>query len=125
MGSAISSIENALSADKLPYIKGAPVQLEDLASLLVTPDAHLVTLSNPFVGFVLPSKVYGCIASGRPVLFIGSEKSDVHLLCSKNLGSAYERVDVGGAETCKRALDRLAQMIDDASNAKQYQSKRK
>jgi hypothetical protein len=116
-GSAINSIESALSAGGLPYVKGAPVPLEQLASLLVTPDAHLITLSAPFVGFALPSKVYGCIASGRPVLFIGSEKSDVHLLCCKRLGSAYERVDVGDAENCKRALERLARMIDDASKS--------
>jgi hypothetical protein len=55
------------------------------------------------------------------VLFIGSGRSDVHLLCSKSLGPAYERSDVGDAEACKRALDRLARMIDDASDAKQYQ----
>lgn len=121
-GSAINSIKNALSADGLPYVKGAPVPLEHLASLLVTPDAHLITLSDPFVGFVLPSKVYGCIASGRPVVFIGSEKSDVHLLCCKSLGSSYERVNVSDAEACKRALDRLARIIDDACKAKQYQS---
>jgi hypothetical protein len=115
VGSAVNSIESALSANGLPYVKGAPLPLERLASLLVTPDAHLITLSDPFVGFVLPSKVYGCIASGRPVLFVGSEKSDVHLLCSKSLGSAYERADVGDAETCQRALDRLARMIDHAA----------
>jgi hypothetical protein len=114
-GSAITPIENALSANALPYVKGAPVPLELLASLLVTPDAHLITLSDPFVGFVLPSKVYGCIASGWPVLFIGSEESDVHLLCCKNLGPEYERVDVGDVEGCKRSLDRLARMIDHAA----------
>lgn len=112
VGSAIGPIESALFADDLPYVKGAPVPLERLASLLVTPDAHLITLSDPFVGFVLPSKVYGCIASGRPVLFIGSKKSDVHLLCGKTLGSGYERVEVGDADGCKQALDRLAVAID-------------
>jgi hypothetical protein len=122
VGAAIDAIENALSADGLPYIKGAPVPREKLASLLVTPDAHLITLSDPFVGFVLPSKVYGCIESGRPVLFIGSEKSDVHLWCSKSLGLAYERGDTGDAGACKRALDKLARMIDDTRDAKQNRS---
>ncbi len=117
-GSAVNSIESALSADDLPYVKGSPVPLERLASLLVTPDAHLITLSDPFVGFVLPSKVYGCIASGRPILFVGSEKSDVHLLCSKSLGLAYERVGVGDAEACRQALDGLAVLIDGACNVK-------
>lgn len=95
--------------------------LERLASLLVTPDAHLITLSNPFVGFVLPSKVYGCIASGRPVLFVGSRKSDVHLLCNKALGAAYERVEVGDADGCAQALDRLAAAIDSGRIAGRFQ----
>lgn len=120
-GSAVQSVENALLADGLPYIKSAPVPLDRLAPLLVTPDAHLITLSDPFVGFVLPSKVYGCIASGRPVLFVGSEKSDVHLLCNKRVGSTYERIEVGDAEGCQRALERLAVLIDDNRKPKQRQ----
>ena len=121
LGSAIDPIESALLADGLPYIKGAPVPLERLASLLVTADAHLITLSDPFVGFVLPSKVYGCIASNRPVLFVGSKNSDVHLLCSGSLGSAYQRVEVGDAEGCGQALDRIAAMIDDSRVASRRQ----
>lgn len=112
-GSAVSAIEEALRAHGLPYVKGAPVPIEELASLLVAPDAHLIALSDPFVGFVLPSKVYGCIESGKAVLFIGSERSDVHLLCAKDLGPAYQRVDVGDAEGCQKALDRLSAQIDD------------
>jgi hypothetical protein len=112
VGSAAEAIERALKAEDLPYIKGAPVPLDKLASLLVTPDAHLITLSDAFVGFVLPSKVYGCVASGRPVLFIGSANSDVHLICNENLGGAYERAPVGDAEACARALNKLAARID-------------
>jgi hypothetical protein len=126
IGSAVDSIESALLAEDLPYVKGEPVPLERLASLLVTPDAHLITLSDPFVGFVLPSKVYGCIASKRPVLFVGSKNSDVHLLCSGSLGSAYQRVEVGDGEGCRQALDRLAAMIDHARivSRRQQQSER-
>ena len=111
VGSAVAAIEAALTAEGLPYIKGAPVPLDQLGSLLVTPDAHLVALSDPYVGFVLPSKVYGCIESGRPVLFVGSEKSDVHLLCSTQMNAPYERVDVGDRQACASALDRLAARI--------------
>ena len=49
------------------------VPIDQLGALLVTPDAHLITLSDAFVGFVLPSKVHGCIASRKPIVFIGSE----------------------------------------------------
>jgi hypothetical protein len=123
-GSAVSAIEEALRAHSLPYVKGAPVPIEQLASLLVTPDAHLIALSDPFVGFVLPSKVYGCIESGKAVLFIGSERSDVHLLCAKDLGPAYQRVEVGDAEGCQRALDRLSALIDDRQSGRKAPSLR-
>ena len=99
-------------AQGLPYLKGKPVAIEQLASLLVTPDAHLITLSDPYVGFVLPSKVYGCVASARPVLFIGSPRSDVHLLADAARAQGYAQVDVGDGAGCAAALDALARRID-------------
>ena len=86
--------------------------LEQLGRLLVTPDAHLITLSDAFVGFVLPSKVHGCIASGKPIVFIGSERSDVHRMCWESW-NPYYRVAVGDAAELARVLDRLA---DDAQD---------
>jgi hypothetical protein len=114
VGTAVDAITRELDARALPCIRGAPVPLSELASLLVTPDAHLITLSDAFVGYVLPSKVHGCIASSRPVLFIGSERSDVHLLCREQLAEAdYARVDVGDAEGCWQALERMADHIEE------------
>jgi hypothetical protein len=104
-------VEAAIRRDGLPLIRTLPVPLEDLARLLVTPDAHLITLSDPFVGFVLPSKVHGCLASRRPVLYIGSDRSDVHLLCDRDHSGGYERVNVGDVEGCLAALERLADTI--------------
>jgi hypothetical protein len=85
------------------------VPLERLASLLVTPDAHLITLREEFVGYVLPSKVWGCVASGRPVLYVGSDASDVHRICAGALGhDRYRRAGVGDVAGVRRALDDLA-----------------
>src|SRR5262249_4375678 len=111
VGSAINTIADQLARHGLPYVRGAPVPLEDLANLLVTPDAHLVTLSDSFVGFVLPSKVYACIESGLPVLYIGSARSDVHRLCAERMSAPYLRVDVGAAEKCWQALEELVQFV--------------
>ncbi len=113
VGAKAGAVEAALVADGLPLIRSSPVPLDDLASLLVTPDAHLITLLDPFVGFVLPSKVYGCVASGLPVLYVGSEKSDVHLLCERDVAEgAYQRAGAGDVEACFAALERLAGQID-------------
>lgn len=108
-GSRADALERALSAEGLPFHRTRPVPLEQLASLLVTPDAHLITLRDAFVGYVLPSKVYACIDSGKPILYVGSEASDVHALCSvKTTPGGYERVAAGNGDGVYRALERLA-----------------
>jgi hypothetical protein len=86
------------------------VPIEQVGSLLVTPDAHLITLSDAFVGFVLPSKVYGCVASKKPILYIGSERSDVHQICL-NSEAYYRRVPVGDVRKCVSALEDLADRV--------------
>lgn len=108
VGAAVPAIERELARRRLPFVRGEPVPLDALARLLVTPDAHLITLSDAFVGLVLPSKVHGCVASQRPVLFVGSERSDVHLLCEERMHAPYIRVDVGDVAACSHALERLA-----------------
>ena len=111
VGSAVGAIEEELKRRALPYIRGAPVPLDQLSALLVTPDAHLITLSDAFVGFVLPSKVHACIESGQPVLYIGSARSDVHALCAEQLRAPYFRVEVNDAEGCWQALEKLAHLL--------------
>ena len=97
----------------LPVILGSPVPLEDLASLLVTPDAHLITMFDEFVGFVLPSKVYGCAESGKSVIFIGSSQSDVHLVCETESNEGiYDRVNVGDYKGFSNCLERLANQVE-------------
>lgn len=108
VGASANHVEELLKSKGLPYVRGKPVALDRLASLLVTPDAHLITLRDAFVGYVLPSKVYGCIESAKPVLFVGSERSDVHLLCNERMRAPYVRVDVGAVEACFAALESLA-----------------
>ena len=107
VGCGAESVEAALRTAHLPFIRSTPVPLDQLARLLVTPDVHLITLSDPFVGYVLPSKVHGCILSKQRVLFIGSQESDVHRLCSAQLGEHYNQVAVGDVERCAQILDDL------------------
>ena len=57
VGSSVETILDRLRAADCPVIPGRPVPLAELAALLVTPSAHLITLKDPFVGLVLPSKV--------------------------------------------------------------------
>ena len=57
--------------------------------------------------------MYGCIAAGRPIVFVGPASSDVHLLC-REAGLPYERIDAGDIAGFATALDRLA-WLDEGS----------
>lgn len=95
----------------LPFHKSDPVPLERLPGLLRAPDAHLVTLKDAFVGFVMPSKIYACIESGKPVLFVGSAESDVDLLARQASGNGYWRVQCGNAAGFSAALEEIADRV--------------
>jgi len=108
-GAGADEVERQLSARNLPFLRTRPLPLEQLASLLVTPEAHLITLRAAFVGIVVPSKVFGCIESGRDIIYVGPPESDVHLLCqAKRTAGRYTRVDIGDVSGLLRAIEDLA-----------------
>ena len=96
--------------DSLPYYRSPPVALEQLAGLLLAPDAHLVTLKDRFVGFVMPSKIYACLKSRRPIVFVGSLDSDVDQLARRS-GAGYWQVPCGDAMGFAAALEALAASV--------------
>lgn len=108
-GAKADRVEEILRREGLPVYRSRPVPLPLLPRLLVTPHAHLITLRDELVGYVLPSKVHGCIESGRAVLFVGSERSDVHLLCASKLpADRYFRASVGDPAGVAGALEVLS-----------------
>jgi hypothetical protein len=114
-GTRANVLADALTKEGLPFVRTQPVPLNQLASLLVTPDAHLITLRDAFVGFVLPSKVYGCMESGKDIIFIGPAASDVHLLCGQKRGSGrYWHCDVADVSAVCSALEAIANMKEQA-----------
>ncbi len=79
-GAGAEDLVKRFTAWKLPFHKSAPVPLDRLPGLLRAPHGHLVTLKDGFVGYVMPSKIYACLDSGLPLIFVGSAASDVDLL---------------------------------------------
>ena len=110
-GAGADDIVQRFAAQGLPFCKSEPVPLGRLAGLLRSPDAHLVTLKDAFVGFVMPSKIYACIESGKPVIFVGSETSDVDLLARAGGSDGYRRVECGNAADFATALEELADRV--------------
>ena len=75
---------------------------ERLGELLCAADIHLVTLKNGFEGLMVPSKFYGAMSAGKPVLFVGPRTSEVALAIQDSCAGIV--VEPGDAHSLKRAL---------------------
>jgi len=106
-GAGAKQAADRLTALKLPFYQSRPVPLERLPGLLMAPDAHLVVLKDAFVGFVMPSKIYACLASQKPLIFVGSTDSDVNLLARASK-VPYWQVSCGDSKGLAEALEGLA-----------------
>jgi glycosyltransferase involved in cell wall biosynthesis len=107
-GHRADAVAREMALRNLPCARTHLVPLAELPAVLAAADVHLITLSDAFVGYALPSKVHGCIESGKPILFIGSAQSDVHLACAERVpATAYRRVDVGDVAGVASALQDL------------------
>ena len=64
-------------------------------------------LKDDFVGYVMPSKIYACIESGEPTIFVGSADLDVDLL-ARSAKARYWRVPCGDVAGFAEALEQIA-----------------
>ena len=70
-------VEAAARLRGIENIRFLPSQSADkLSESLSAADAHLVTMRPNLCGLVVPSKVYGVLAAGRPCLFVGPADSE-------------------------------------------------
>ncbi len=107
-GQNADRLEAGLREAGVPVARGKTVPLDQLAGVLRAADAHLITLRPQFSGIVLPSKVYACLATRRPIVFVGPPSSDVHSLCLESACASYRQVNPGDPAAFAAALERLA-----------------
>ena len=55
-----------------------------LGTLISLGDVHLVLMVPGFEGVILPSKLYGVLAAGRPAVFVGPERSEIARIIKEN-----------------------------------------
>jgi colanic acid biosynthesis glycosyl transferase WcaI len=68
-------------AEAWPHVVFLPYQTKStLEFSLSAADVHLVSLKDSMEGLCVPSKLYGAMAAGRPVLFVGPAKSEAALI---------------------------------------------
>jgi hypothetical protein len=88
---------------------------ETLQYSLSAADVHVVTLGQEMVGIVHPCKVYGAMAVGRPILFVGPRPSHVtDMFDQADIGRAVEHGDVEG---CVNAIRTMAELPADQRQA--------
>ena len=61
-----------------------PQPRERLAESLGAIDVHLVSLEPALEGLIVPSKVYGVLAAGRPCIFVGAADGEVASLLQRH-----------------------------------------
>ncbi len=77
-GKRFQEVERTVRARGISNVLLRPYQDDSsLSESLSTGDVHYVSLRPAFEGLVVPSKAYGIMAAGRPILYQGSETGEV------------------------------------------------
>jgi colanic acid biosynthesis glycosyl transferase WcaI len=80
-GAGMRTLEREVQARGLTNFRFTPYQSRDtLSDSLAAGDVHLVSLRPELEGLVVPSKLYGVLAAGRPVVFVGDPDGELAAL---------------------------------------------
>lgn len=109
-GAKAAEIEKFTEKHHLDNVRMLPYQpRETLRQSLAAGHASLVTLAEGLAGLSVPSKTYGILAAGRPILFVGDSRSCVaRIVADNNCGEVVSSGD----------SPRLARIISDWASDK-------
>ena len=68
----------AAGAENVHFLDFFPAS--KIPSVLAAADAHVITIKNGLEGVVVPSKMYGILAAGKPILAVARKETDVAAL---------------------------------------------
>lgn len=86
---------------------------ERLPQTLTLPDVHLISLQPKLEGLILPSKVYGVLAAGKPIINIGDPQGEVGSLVTES-GVGFN-VPPGDSDELVRVILHLSSHREDVS----------
>lgn len=106
-GAQLPNIQKTCLAKDLKNVIIKPYQARTrLSESLSVADAHLISLKPNLEGLIVPSKFYGILAVGRPVIFIGSADGELaKIIKLENLG---QLVTQGSQEQLTAAIEILS-----------------
>ena len=96
-GAGKAAIEAAVKQFDLDNCVFKPYQPRNrLGESLSVPDVHFVSLNPDLEGLIVPSKIYGIIAAGRPSIFVGDLEGEIALMlskydCGKSFGIGHDK----------------------------------
>ena len=101
----------------VPFFPGSKIP-----SVLAAADAHVITVKRGLEGVVVPSKMYGILAAGKPIVAVAPKETDVASLAAKQgfgIATDPDRPDELVAEIRALVADgsRLKQMAQAAKDA--------
>src|SRR5207249_4424396 len=70
----LARLAEVLDADHVHFLEFQP--RGRLAETLTAADVHVVGLARGLAGYVVPSRIYGVLAAGRPVIAAAEEQSE-------------------------------------------------
>ena len=119
-GEGKKHLDAELSRNPSPNIVSLPYEpLERLRYSLSAADVHLVSLGDAMRGIVHPSKLYGALAAGRPVAYLGPQGSHIDRVVTQHaIGWRVAHGDVDAAERLLREVAAMPQGELDRLGAK-------
>lgn len=128
-------IERAAVALQLANVEfHSAVPRQALGDSLAAADVHLVTLRPGMPGLLVPSKIYGILAAGRPTLYVGPAEGEVFEIVRAGSGAVIANGASGllsaevlayAADSARRAGEgRAARALFEANFTKEGQTAR-
>jgi colanic acid biosynthesis glycosyl transferase WcaI len=96
------------AAAKLPNVRFLPFfPSNKIPSVLAAADAHLITVKRGLEGVVVPSKMYGILAAGKPIVAVAPRECDVVTMGdAKGFATSVDPDDSAGFATALRTLSK-------------------
>ncbi|WP_100610466.1 glycosyltransferase [Confluentibacter lentus] len=99
-----------------------PVDYNDLSDLLCSTDLHILFQKSEVVDSVMPSKLLGMMASGKPSLITGNINSEVKIIIEESNGGYY--IENNNIDMCISIINNLIKepksVLEKGINARKY-----
>jgi colanic acid biosynthesis glycosyl transferase WcaI len=107
------------AAKDIPNVRFLPFfPVSKISSVLAAADAHLITVKRGLDGVVVPSKMYGILAAGKPIVAVAPHECDVVTLGEKKgFSTCSDPEDVAGFANSVRKLCNNPELLRQMSNA--------